>query len=335
MKYVSIKFLGMKNIMKRTFSILITGVLFLFAAGAGAEVVDRIVALVNSDIITLSEVDEAAGRLLAEIGQTTPPAGREEKIHAVRREVLNQLIENKLLEQEMQKKKVEVSDREVDLAIGDVLQANHFTENDLKEALAKQGTSFTVYRRRIREDIGKMRLISREIKSKIVIKDEDLHKAYQQKLQEFMEPLEVKVQQIFFQVPNWASSERITVIRQEAEGILRRARNGEEFEKLARQYSQGPEANEGGVLGFFKHNEMRPELEAAAFSLKPGGISDLVRTTEGLHILRVMERKGGAPKSFAEVQNKLRNDLVEMESERQFVDWMKALKAKSFIDIRL
>ncbi len=335
MKYVSIKIFGMKNRMKRTFSILIAGVVFLLAARAGAEVVDRIAALVNSDVITLSEVDEAAGRLLTDIGQMIPPAERAQKMKAVRREVLNQLIENKLLEQEMQKKKIEVSDREVDLAIGDVMQANHLTENQLKEALAKEGTSYTVYRRRLREDIGKMRLISKEIKSKIVIKDEDLHKAYQQKLPEFMEPLEVKVQQIFFQVPNWASPERITSIRQEAEGILRRARNGEEFEKLARQYSQGPESNEGGVLGFFKHKELRPELEAAAFSLKPGGISDLVRTTEGFHILRVMERRGGGPKSFAEVQNKLRTDLVEAESERQFADWMKALKAKSFIDVRL
>jgi peptidyl-prolyl cis-trans isomerase SurA len=212
---------------------------------------------------------------------------------------------------------------------------NHFTENDLKKALARDGLTYSYYRQRIREDLGKMHLVNREIKSKIVIKEEDLRKTYSQNLKGYTDPLEVKVQQIFLPIPQWATEEQITTIRKEAQSVLEKARQGEDFAQLARNHSKGPEASEGGVLGFFKPKELRPELEEAAFRMKPGELSDLVKSPEGFHILRVMERKGGEPKPFAEVQDKIRDEMVQAEGERQFREWMKALRAKAYIEVRL
>jgi parvulin-like peptidyl-prolyl isomerase len=180
-----------------------------------------------------------------------------------------------------------------------------------------------------------MHLVNREIKSKIVIKEEDLRKTYSQNLKGYTDPLEVKVQQIFLPIPQWATEEQITTIRKEAQSILGKARQGEDFAQLAVNYSKGPEASEGGVLGFFKAKELRPELEEAAFKLKPGELSDLIKSPEGFHILRVMERKGGEPKPFAEVQDKIRDEMVQAEGERQFREWMKALRAKAYIEVRL
>jgi peptidyl-prolyl cis-trans isomerase SurA len=327
----------MKTAIEKIIPYLTAGLLFLSLGGTRGEVVERIVALVNTEVVTLSELEEEGKPFFDQVQRSTHPLEREEKLREARKAVLEQLIENKLLDQEIRNKRLEIPEREVDAAIQDVMNHNHITENELKKALAKDGLTYSHYRQRVRESLGKMHLINREIKSKIVIKEEDLKKAYSQNLKGYTDPLEVKVQQIFFPIPQpqWATEEKITAIRQEAESVLGRARQGEDFAQLALTYSKGPEAGEGGVLGFFKPKELRPELEEAAFKLKPGELSDLVKSPEGFHILRVMERKGGEPKPFAEVQDKIRDEMVQAEGERQFREWMKALRAKAYIEVRL
>ena len=299
------------------------------------EIVERIVAVVNSDVITLSELEEAGKQLFEQVKQSSLPEEREEKLRKARGAVLDQLIESKLLEQEIKNKKVEVTERDVDAAIEQIKQQNQVNEDELKAILAKDGITLSAYRRRLQDEIGKMRLISREIKSKIVIEEEELRKNYQDHLARFTDPAEVKVQQIFFAIPQYATGEQIASVRKESLAILERARHGEDFAELARKYSQGPEAREGGVLGFFKHKELRPEMEEVAFKLQTGEVSELIKSPEGLHILRVLERKGGEPKPFVEVQSQLRDEVMQAESERQFREWMKALKAKAYIEIRL
>ncbi len=310
--------------------------LFFFSPGPiRGEVVDRIVTIVNNEIITLSELEETGKGVLEQVRQTALPSDREEKLKKARGEILEQLIENKLLEMETKSKKIEVSERDTDAAIENFLRQNRLTENDLKIALAKEGITYSGYRNQMRNELEKMRLINKEIKSKIVIKEEDLKKAYSAKLQEFMEPLEVKVQQIFFYIPPKPTEEQISVIQKEIWAIRERAQKGEDFTQLAKSYSQDPLASEGGILGYFRQNELMPELGEIAFKLKPGELSEPIRSPMGFHLIRVLERKGGEPKPFAEVQNDIREEMIQAESERLFQDWMKALKAKAYIEIRL
>jgi len=312
-----------------------TGFSLLFPLNLPGKVVERIVALVNNEVITLSELEETGRLLFEQIRATSLPSEWEEKLKKARQEVLDHLVESKLLDQEIRKRKIEVPDRDVDSFIVDLLKTNKMTENDLKKALAKEGMTLTAYRQKVHDEIGKMRLVSREIKAKIVIEEEALRKHYKENLEKYSDPLEVKVQQIFFPVPPGASEQESETIRKEGLSILERSRRGEDFGQLARKYSRGPEAKDGGVLGFFKPNEMRPELEKVAFGMKPGEVSDLVRTPEGFHILRVMERKGGEPRPFAEVQYRIREEMIQAESERRFREWMKELKSKAYIEIRL
>jgi peptidyl-prolyl cis-trans isomerase SurA len=316
------------------FILLFCGTLLTPLRTAG-EVVERFVAVINSEVIFLSELEEFGKRYFEEIRKKAPPSERQEKLNQARKEVLDQLIENKLLEQEIKKRKVEVSNKELDATIEDILKQNRITLDDMKMALAKQGMTLASYRERLRDDIGKTRLLNREIKSKIVISEEDVRKAYKDRIQEFTLPLEVRVQQIFFAVPGNASPDRVAAAEREAGEVLERAKKGEEFSGLAKKYSQSPEGKEGGELGFFKSKELMPELEEAAFPLKTGEISPLVRSSEGFHIMRVMERKGGEPKSFAEVQIKIRDEMLQAETEKRFQEWIKVLKEKSYIEIKL
>jgi peptidyl-prolyl cis-trans isomerase SurA len=320
---------------RKIFLALFPILVFLLPLDLRGEVVDRIVALVNGEIITLSELEQMGKPYYDQVSQTSTAGEREEKIKKARMEVLGRLIENRLLEEEMKKRKIEVPERDVDATIQDVLKSSKLTENDMKKALAREGMTYSTYRQRVRDELGKMRLVSREIKSKIVIEDVVLRDYYQKNLEKFTDPLEVKIQQIFFPVPERASQEETAAVEREARPILERARRGEDFAELARKFSKGPEAGDGGLLGYFKHRELMPELEEAGFKLRPGEISDLVRSPAGFHILRVLERKGGEPRPFAEVQFKIREELSEAEAQKKFEQWMKELKSKAYIEIRL
>jgi peptidyl-prolyl cis-trans isomerase SurA len=324
-----------KGLMQKIALFILMGILPLLPAQGLGQVADRIVAVVNDDIIFYSELEESGKRLFEQVKQTALPSERETKLRKAREAILEQLIGDKLLAQEIKKRKIEVSEREVDAALQEDLQRNRMTEAQFKMALAKEGMTYSLYRQNIRDYIGKMRLMSREIRSKIVIPDEDVRKVYQERIKEYTDPLEVKVQQIFFAIPKGASEQGKNKVRQEAQLILDQTRQGEDFANLAREYSQGAEAKEGGVLGFFKPEELIPEMEEAVTRLKPGEVSDLVLSPEGFHILRVMERKGGEPKPLAEVQAKIRDELSQKEAERLFNDMMKSLKEKAYIEVRL
>ena len=323
---------GMK---RKIFLALFSILALLLPLNLRGEVVDRIVALVNGEVITLSELDQMGQPFYEKVRQSSTAGEREEKLKKARIEVLDRLIENRLLEEEMKKQKIEVPDRDVDAAVQDVLKSSNLTENDLKKGLAREGFTYSAYRQRIRDELGKMRLINREIKSKIVIGEEALREYYQKNPEKFTDPLEIKIQQVFFPVPQDASREETAVVQREAQAILERARKGEDFSELARKFSKGPEAGDGGLLGYFKHRELKPELEEAGFKLRPGEISDLVRSPAGFHILRVLERKGGEPRPFAEVQFKIREELSEAEAQKKFEQWIKELKSKAYIEIRL
>ena len=314
---------------------LVFGLWVLLPNSGPAEVIERIVALVNNQVITLSELDEMGKPLLDQVRKTAFPAEREEQLKKARREVLDHLIESRLLEEEMKKRKIEVSDRDVDAAVNDVLKASNLTEDDLKKALAREGMTFAAYRQKIREELGKMRLVSREIKSKMVIEDEELRKRYQENPEKYSDPLEVQIQQVFFPLRPDAPKDQVATVQREALTILERARRGDDFTQLAKVYSRGPEVSEGGVLGYFKKQELVREVEEAGFKLKRGEISDLVRSSAGIHILKVLDRKGGELHPFAEVQNRIREEAMQEESEKKFNAWMKDLKSKAYIEIRL
>ena len=162
-----------------------------------------------------------------------------------------------------------------------------------------------------------------------------MRKYYQKNLEKFTDPLEVKIQQIFFPLPPDAPKDEATAVQAEARAILEKARKGEDFTELAKNFSKGPEASEGGLLGWFKHKELLPELEEAGFKLKTGEISELIRSPAGFHIIRVLEKKGGEPRPFAEVQFKIREEMSQDEADKKFQEWLKDLRARAYIEIRL
>jgi peptidyl-prolyl cis-trans isomerase SurA len=311
--------------------------LFILPLCLGAQVVDRIVAIVNGEIICLSELQKMSITASREVEKSYPEVDAEERMQMVKKKVLEQLINQKLLDQEAIRLKIEVTGKEIDQTVQDVQKRNAFSRRELLNALKNEGLTMSTYREQIANEIKKVRLIEREISSKINITDEAIKEYYIKNMAKPEIKEGVRIQQIFLAVPPEAREERIEEIKNLAKEIFSNLEKGEDFGKLAQQYSQDPSAQAGGDLGFFQKGQLLPILEEAAYRLKEGEVSPLIQSQLGFHIIKVLEKREGEVKldGWKESREQIKNILYQKESDRMFEQWLESLREKSFIDIRL
>jgi peptidyl-prolyl cis-trans isomerase SurA len=271
--------------------------------------VDRIVALVNGEIITLSELEQRGKFLYDDVRKTSTAGELEEKMKKARLQVLGHLIESRLLEEEMKKRKIEVPERDVDATIQDVLKSSNLTENDMKKALAREGMTYSTYRQNVRDQLGKMRLVSRKSSRRSSSRrgTED----YYQKNLEIHRSLEIKIQQIFSLCPRMPREKR----RRGSKGSPGDSGKGPEgrFQRAGQEVFYGSRS-QGWGLSYFKHRELMPELEEAGFKLRPGEVSDLIKPGRVPHFAGAGTEGRGTP-PFAEVQLKIQEERASRGQE--------------------
>lgn len=300
-----------------------------------AEVIDRVMAVVNGKVITLSELTEREAPFVKQAAETFSGAERDKRLAEIRKKVSDSLIEDLLLEQEAEKLGLKVSDRDIDDAIDDVKKQNSLDDEGLKVALKKEGLTYEGYRVQIKKQIEKSRVIGQQVRSKVSVSEKDLADYYERNQRMFLKDEEVKISHILFVVPDMASASAIEGIRKEAIDVLEMARSGKDFQELAKKYSEDSSAQEGGSLGFFKRGQILPAFEEAAFSLKKGEISDLVRTTYGFHIIRVDDVKEALLEPFESVKEKVRSAVTSEMLEQRYKEWMEELKKSALIEVKL
>jgi peptidyl-prolyl cis-trans isomerase SurA len=320
---------------KSLLSILIVLAVGLVGGTCGARIIDKIVAIVNGEIITLSELDLYPPKPTRGFPATPNPLEQEGEILESQRGILDYLIEEKLIDQQCRKRGIRVSPRDIDMAIEDVKRAHAVTLEQLKMALAADGVSWEEYRQRMGEQIKRMKLISHVVRRDFTLDDDALRRFYAQNIQRFKEPDHIRISHILVMIPQNADDLLVAALRHKGKTILERLRRGEDFQELARLYSDDASGKTGGDLGFFKRGELLPELEGIAFNLKPGEISGLVWTKIGFHIVKITERREGRVIPFEDVFEKVKGQYVEEQSERLFKGWLKKLKAQSFIEVKL
>lgn len=320
--------------MKR-FAIALFAVVFVLSASLKAEVIDRVIAVVNGKPVTLSEFNEREAPLSRQISESYSGADREKRLSDLKKKVIDSLIEDLLLEQEAERSGMKVSERDIDDAIDDVKKQNSLNDETLMAALKREGLTYEAYRVQVKKQIEKSRVIGQQVRSKVNVTEKDLADYYERNQKLFMKDQEVKVSHILFLVPEKASNSEIENIRKQASDVLEMARKGKDFSDLARKYSQDASGKEGGSLGFFKRGQILPALEQAAFSLKKGEISDLVRTTYGFHIIRVDDAKEATPEPFDSVKEKIRSTVTSEMMEQRYREWMEELKKTAIIEMKL
>jgi len=323
---------------KRLF-LLVAGVLAVWAGAIRAETMDRIVAEVNGDIVLYSEVQERLKLMKkSEPGQSTLA------VEPTEREALQTIIQDRLSQQEVKRLKITVSESEVDGAVADIKRDNNLSDTQFEYAIQQEGFTVKQFRENIRREIERSRLLDRVLKSKTVITDEQVSAAMKSAPAGETATATGKEQRrlaiIFLPFPEEAKGTADT--EKLARDLYGRLKSGEDFAKVARQYSKGPAADEGGDIGFMESDELSPAIATAVTSLKTSEISDPVRASSGIYILKVLDVKrekavasaasaGGDPQA----REKVRRQLFQAEVSRKFEEWIKDLESRSYIRISL
>jgi len=307
-------------------------------------IIDRIAAVVNQEVITLSEVQEAilqqASALAASRGEPKPRVGDPAFAAATLTpraltQQLRRLVERRLQQQAAEQRGMTVSEPELQQALDDIKKRNRFASDDaLAKALEAEGMTLEQYRRQLRSELLIAKLVSREVRSAIVIAPEEMQQYYHDHPNEFSQPERVKLRQIFFAAPA-ANTEEHANKRAKAQSVLEQIRDGAEFDQMARRYSDGPEAKEGGLLGWFSPGSLMPQLDRVAFTLQNGQVSDLIESPLGWHLLKLEDREGHRQQPFEQVKEAVHARLQEQRTQERYQEWFSELRRNAYVDIRL
>lgn len=286
-------------------------------------------ARVNGEIIDKAEFEEAIRAIEGRAGRPVPPEKRDE----VYRDLLDQLVGFHLLAQESKARKITVADSEIDGQIGRIRQ-QFPTEEAFKQALAEQKVTLEKLRDEARTRMSVSKVVEAEVAPKVSVPPADISSFYEQNKERFKEPESVRASHILIRVPENADEAATNKAKTEADDLLKQARAGADFAKLATEHSQDPgSATKGGELSFFAKGQMVPEFEAAAFALKAGELSGVVKTQFGFHIIKLHERRAERIVPLTEAQAQISQYMSQMQRQEKTDAFVNQLRAKAKIEI--
>jgi peptidyl-prolyl cis-trans isomerase SurA len=309
--------------------------------GAGQKdqekIFERIVAVVNSDIILLSELEDRAAPYRAQLQQVPDAALREQRTEQLRREMLDQMIDEQLIKQEASKLKLSVTEKELELAVQDVMRKNNLTRDQLRDALLQEGKSIEAYKSTIlKPQLLRLRVLNSQVRSRIIVSDEELRAHYQKNLRVLGAETKVRARHIFVAIPEGAGAKEVAARRRRAEALLAKVKAGESFIELAKKESEDSVTREdGGDLGFFGRGTLPTGIEDVLFAMKPGEVKGPLRAERGFHLLQLVERKESSARSFDEVKEELMQQIYAQRMEKATQAWLVEVRKKSHIDVRL
>ena len=322
--------------MSKSFRLLAVAasLLIIAATAARAEIVDRIVAVVNDDVVTQYELDSAVETILKRYERTIRPEDRDRLAAEAKKALVGRLIDDLLLRQEARRLGITVRDEEVNTTIQESLKRRNMTLDEMQQALAREGTSFERYREASRSDLIKMRIMQREIRQRVSVTNEEIGAYYQEHRDEYEGKLRVRFQMIALPAPEGSDPQVRAEQREKAEAILKRVRAGEPFEALANEFGTGP-GQTGGDIGYVEKGSMHPGIEEVAFGLKPGEVSDVIETPQGFTLIRALDRRGGGSLTVKATREDVEDRLYRAKMDKKFEEWLAERRQKAHIEIRL
>lgn len=308
--------------------------LLLGAAAVCGELVDRIVAIVNDDTITLSELNEALGPYAGQIRESLYESEKKRKmLFKLREDILNRMIDQKLTDQESKRLGVSVHEGEVDKRIEQVKREHFFTEEELKKAIAAEGYTLEEYREQIKEQMLRIRLINVEVKSKIAITEKEIRDYYEKLKEAYQEKKKYHLRSILIRAPFSATADQRADALKRIEAVVNELKAGAAFDELAMRYSEDVTAKEGGDLGLFSLEELSPEFQETVRWMKEGEISPVLETSQGYQVLMLQEINKSPGKTLKEARIEIQERLYREVVEEKYKAWLKALRKRSHIKI--
>lgn len=305
---------------------LLVGVALMAAAAcplrtAAADLTDRIVAVVNKEVIMLSELRMEMEPERKRLKQQHHGAELESRLQQAEYRVLTRMIERRLQIQHAQTKGVDATDDDIRRMAAELAQQG--TPVDLDDPKARKA---------MKEQLILFTLENREVRTGVMVSEADIQRFYERHLTLFMLPEEYRISQILLRPAKTESREDL---RARAREVYSRLKKGRSFEDLALRYSDAPDATRGVALGFIRQGEMAPPIERAVAALQPGQISDLVETAEGIHIIRLEEKKTAQFRPLEEVKSELHGLVLQEKSADRYQRWLTDMKSKAYIEVKL
>jgi len=308
---------------------------FLFFIGAGflssQDVIEAIVAIVNDDVITLTDYKREYDNLYQMLHSRYQGEQLDQQWDLARAGLLDSMITDLLLIQEAAKMGLNVSEQ-VKMTIENIKSENNLTTDEqLKQALAQQGMEFETFRRDLETQFLKQNIIFGEVGRKIAIDDSVIVAYYKQHQEEFIEPVQFTIKAIYIAEEGKLGDE----IEAKKQEIDSRIEAGDDFGQLSSEYSEGPEKDSQGELGSFKEGELEKTLEEPVDALEVGGTSPWLNMREGWWKLKLVDRKERGLKDFEDVRKEIEEKLFTEEQQKELEKYLKDLKERSYIKILL
>jgi peptidyl-prolyl cis-trans isomerase SurA len=312
---------------------------FLFAlilvSGAyrvSAEVFNRVVAIVNDDVITLYELNQRIRVVTGSTPEQLREKGEERYLEA-RGKILQFMIDEKCAQEKIQEMGIKIPPKQIDARIEMIKRRNRWTQEDLLAALKQEGITFEEFREKIEKDLERAELINYQVKSKIIIRDEQITQYYEEHKKDFSTEEKVHLAGIFLIQRDPKDEEESLRLKAMGEEILAKFKNGEDFAVLCKKFSQGPGAEEGGDLGSFKVDQLDPELRKAVAGIEEGGVTDLIIKPNGIQILKLIKRQKAEAHPLEEVREDIYATLYQEEVNRRYEAWIKELRKETYTKI--
>lgn len=295
---------------------------FIIATFTGyihADIIDGIAAIVNDEIIYISDVNYALKPYILKLQHAPIPTKEKIKqLQKIKEQILNNLINEKLIEEKAKQLHYTVSEKDVDALIQNILKEQHITLQQLKEALKQSHVSYKYYREKLKGELLRARVVNAYVKSQIQIPTKEIEKYAKEHLFPKNQEVKYHLKQIFFKTYN----------KKKIEHVLKLLKN-EPFSKVAKEYSEGPFKNSGGDLGYFAKGEMLPAIEKVVEKMKVGEVK-FVKSQHGYHIIKLVDikrKKIDKTRLYSEAEEILKRKMLNKKLD----EWIKELRQQAVI----
>lgn len=299
-------------------------------AHSAKEVVNKVIAIVNSEPILQSDLDAFPRRLKQEGGVDDSLIFDDVSLKTDAKQQLEYLIREKMIQSEVKKLNLSISDDKVDAEMTSLANRNRMTKAQLNDLIKKQSYTLSEYRQNLKNRIERQSFYESEVISKLRITDEDAYNEFRLKNPKYVPSLnEYTIAQIL--VPSKKIGSEAALAK--ATALRKRISSGESFESVANTYNEGTDAAKDGLLGTFKAGEFNKEFEAVVAQLSSGEVSSPVSTKQGAHIIKVINKKNSQDPQFLKIKDQIKSYLVEKNFKRQLKNWFESKKQDSYIQI--
>lgn len=317
---------------KYLFIILMTITCLLAGAGTGGAVLlDRVVATVNDEVITWSELVNVIVFEGRDYLGKVEGREREDKIKELERPFLDRLIEMKLQLQEARKMGINVAAPEIDGAVEEIRKKFKMTDEVFINSLKAEGMTMSDYRERLADQILLQKVVNSAVKSSIVIPDREIEEYYTANKEKYNEKEKCRVSQIFFALP--ADPSQRAAVEARAGEVMKRVRAGEDFAALAAEFSEDASRNFGGDIGYITRGSVLKSIEDTAFALNKGEVSEPFWSPAGLHIVKITDKITAG--SMEKVKEMIKETLFLKNFELRYHEWKSGLREKAHVEIKL